>query len=518
MARRRLGVHNYRQIVIRLRAGEGTRKIAQAGLACRKVVKEVKRKAQAAGWLALLAEPPSEEQVAALFADELTVKVPKQISLVEKHRTQVQAWVNEGVQAKAIFDALERKYDFKGSYGSVLRFVQKLRSAPSEATAFVPVVYAPGEAVQVDFGSGPVLNHPVTGKPTRTHIFVMTLAFSRHMYAEIVWDQKVVTWLRCHRHAFEFFGGVVKRVIIDNLKAAITRACFQDPEVQRSYEEFAEAYGFLVSPCRPRTPRHKGRVESAVKYIKNGFLPTRTFRSIGDANEQLIAWLLEVAGNRIHGTTRQVPLQVFAESEKGLLRPLPATPPELVTWGKATLQSTCHVVFEGSYYSAPYHLLRRELYVRAGERLVTIYDDTRQVALHRRAERRGEWRTDPAHLPPSKVAYMQRTPQWCLRQAAEVGPHCEDFVRRLFGDRVVDRLPGVHAVLRFADKFGKPRLNDACGRALAFENISYSAIKRILELGLDQAPLSEDSGGQLNFLFVEGTRFSRDTRRSVDRT
>ena len=193
----------------------------------------------------------------------------------------------------------------------------------------------------MDFGSGPILSDPLTGRPRRTHVFVMILAFSRHMYAEIVWDQKVATWLRCHRNAFEFLGGVVSRVIVDNLKSAITRACFRDPEVQRSYAEFAEGYGFLISPCRPRTPRHKGRVESGVKYVKGSFVPTRTFRSIGDANEQLMQWVLGTAGNRIHGTTRQMPLSMFAESEKALLHPLPATPPELVTWATATLHSNC---------------------------------------------------------------------------------------------------------------------------------------------------------------------------------
>jgi transposase len=508
MAKRRLGVHIYRQIIIRLRAGEGTRKIAAAGLACRKVVKQVKKLAEEAGWLLPFAEAPTEDQVTEVFGGALTLKIPRQVSLVEPHRAKVEKWIEDGVQAQTIFTALKRQHLFTGSYGSVLRFVQRIRG--QEPEAYVPLHFEPSDAAQVDFGSGPVLTDPATGKERRTHIFVMTLAFSRHMYAEIVWDQKVATWLRCHKNAFAFFGGCVRRVIIDNLKSAITRACHRDPEVQRSYEEYAEGYGFLICPCRPRTPRHKGRVEAGVKYVKNSFVPTRKFRSIGDANQQLLEWVLGEAGNRVHGTTRQVPLCVFAESEKPLLRPLPADPPELVTWAKLTLHSTCHVTFEGSYYSAPYRLLRKELLLRAGERLVSVHWNDLQVALHKRATRPGQWMTDEGHLPPHKVAHMQRTPQWCLRRAEEIGPQCLAFVERLFGNRIVDRLPGVHGVLSFVQKYGAHRVEAACRRALAYENITYSAVKKILGNGLDQAPLEEETGGQLNFRFVESSRFSRD--------
>lgn len=506
MARRRPGVNIYRQIIVRLRMGEGYRRIASSGLACRQVVRQIAERARAAGWLVPYREAPTEDEVAELFGGELALKVPERASLVEPYREQVEKWVKDGVRAQAIHEALKREKKFTGSYGSVLRFVQKLR----QPEAFVPVHYQPGEAAQVDFGSGPILPDSLTGKPRCTHIFVMTLAFSRHMYAEIVWDQKVATWLRCHRNAFAFFGGVVARVIIDNLKSAITRAYHRDPEVQRSYAEFAEGYGFLISPCRPRTPRHKGRVESSVKYVKGSFVPTRTFRSIGDANEQLMQWLLGVAGNRVHGSTHRMPLSAFAESEKPALRPLPASPPELVTWAKATLHSNCHVTFEGSYYSAPSRLLHKELLVRAGDRLVTIYQDTRQVALHMRASRPGQWMTDESHLPPEKVAYMQRTPQWCLRRAEEVGPQCAMFVRQLLGNRVLDRLPAAHGVLSLAQKYGAVRVESACGRALAYDNITYRAVKRILEQGLDQHSLDEEAGGQLNFLFLDTTRFARN--------
>ena len=186
--------------------------------------------------------------------------------------------------------------------------------------ATVILDFAAGEAAQVDFGAGPLLPCSYTGELKKTWFFVMTLCHSRHQYAEVVHHQTVETWLLCHRRAFEWFGGVVARVIIDNPKCAITRACVRDPQVQRAY---AEAYGFKIDPCPPRDPAKKGRVEAGVKYIKRSFLPLREFRDRSDANDQLRTWILETAGNRVHGRTRHRPLAQFDAVEKPHLKPLP---------------------------------------------------------------------------------------------------------------------------------------------------------------------------------------------------
>lgn len=154
------------------------------------------------------------------------------------------------------------------------------------------------------------------GVLTRTWAFVMTLAFSRHQYVEFVWDQTVATWLGCHRRAFEWFGAVPARVIIDNPKCAITRACAYDPVVQRAYAECAEGYGFRIDPCPPADPAKKGIVEAGVKYVKGNFLPLRQFRDFTDLNAQARDWVMQEAGRRIHGTTRKAPLALF-EIEHG---------------------------------------------------------------------------------------------------------------------------------------------------------------------------------------------------------
>jgi len=182
---------------------------------------------------------------------------------------------------------------------------------------------------------------------------------------------------------------VPQKVIIDNPKCAITKACFRDPVVQRAYGECTEGYGFIISPCPPADPKKKGRVESGVKYINRNFMPLRDFRSLSDANRQLKDWILQTAGNRIHSTTKEKPLSAFIETEKPLLEVLPDVPPELATWAKVKLHGNCHVQFENCYYSAPFRLVHQSLWLKATETSVKLFRDLQLVAVHPRLKKPG---------------------------------------------------------------------------------------------------------------------------------
>jgi transposase len=161
---------------------------------------------------------------------------------------------------------MERGYT--GSYASVWRFVRTIKPSKNQKKT-TRLETKPGEEAQVDFGYAGRMIDPETRKERKAWAFVMTLSWSRHQYVEFVWDQKVETWLRCHRNAFEFFGAVPQRVRIDNLRTAILKAVFDDPQVQYAYRECAEHYGFLIAPCRVATPEHKGKVEQGgVHYVK----------------------------------------------------------------------------------------------------------------------------------------------------------------------------------------------------------------------------------------------------------
>ena len=505
MSNRRLEMYQYRQIIIHLRLGDSVRSIARTRSADRKTIRRIRIVAQAQGWLNPETELPDDNVLyQALDLRQATNQLQKLIP----YQAQVEGWYQQGIQASTIHAALQRRHGFTGSYNTVQRFIKSLKAQQREITTILE--FKPGECAQIDFGAGPKLIDEATGEMVKTWIFVMVLSWSRHMYAEIVLNQTVETWLSCHRHAFEWFGGVPKKLIIDNAKCAITKACYYDPVVQRSYAEYAEGYGFIVSACPPREPKKKGQVESGVKYVKNNFVPLRLFRHLVDSNQQLRGWILETAGNRIHGTTRERPLTLF-ETERELLLPLPDNPPELAVWEKVTLHGDCHVMFLKCRYSAPYKLVRELLWLRATDTTVRLYQEHTLVAIHPRLFRPGTKNTIDEHLPPNAQAYAMRDSSWCLEQAKRVGLHCQQVVQQLLTNSVVDYLRAAQGIVSLQKKYGNERLNAACQRALVFQSVHYKTVKSILVAGAEYKPLPEQEAfDTLAETYTGQGRFCRD--------
>jgi transposase len=505
MTFRRFEMHHYRHILSRMRLGETDRAIARAGFMGRRKIARFRQSALQHGWLDPALPLPEDAELSrhaqARKDDHL---LP---SLVEPYSDEVISWIKDGVQGTTIHSALVRKHGFQGSYSSVRRFLAQFKAEHPQLTTILD--FEPGDAAQVDFGKGPTIIDVYTGEILSTWAFVMTLAYSRHQYAEIVTDQKVGTWLGCHRRAFEFFNGVPKRLIIDNPKCAIVKACFHDPAVQRSYAEYAEGYGFLISPCPVRDPKKKGRVESGVKYLKRNFFPLREFRTLVDANNQVKQWILGEAGNRIHGTTKQRPLTMFAETERHVLQPLPDRPPECAQWAQAKLHGDCHVRFENCLYSAPFALCGKTLWLKATHSSMRIFHDYQLVACHARLTKPGARSTVDDHLPPNALAYKMRDPQWCLKQARSVGSSCTRLIESLFADRVLDNLRAAQGVIRLGDKYGLERLEAACQRALFFDNPRYGTVKTILKKGLDQQPDQQPLFESLAEVYTGKARFGR---------
>jgi len=477
-----------RELIRRVQLGETDRRIARDLQVSRKTVSKYRAWAQQHDMLS--APLPDPVTLQAQLKTTLPVSVPPAIpSKVTPFRDQVIALRQRGVECRAIYDILREEHAFGGGYGSVYRFVRRLE--PRTPDACVRVETGPAEEAQVDFGYAGLLRDPEADTLRKAWAFVMTLSFSRHSYVEFVFDQEVDTWLRCHRRAFEWFGGVVRRVVLDNLKAAIVHAALYDPVVQRAYRECAEHYGFLISPCRPRTPEHKGKVEQGgVHYVKRNFLAGRAFRDVRDANERVLVWCVETAGRRIHGTTKEVPLARFDTIERDALLPLPAAPYALATWKQAKLHPDCHVVFDHAFYSAPHRLIGQRLWIRAADTSVRIFHQHELVATHPRALRRGQRLTTSDHLPPAKVAGLLATPASCVRRAQDIGPATSDVIGRLLGERPLDRLRTALGILRLAHKFGPRRLEAACVRALQYDDLAYSTLKRILDRGLDHTATS----------------------------
>lgn len=508
MSKRRFEMYQYRQVLLRMRQGDSDREIARSGVMGRPKAGAVRVMAIERGWLDAAAPLPDDEALAAVFASK-PAPAPC-VSTLAPFREQVTRWIETGTQGTTIHAALCRNHGYTGSYSAVRRFVQAHTASQPLATT-MRLDFAPGDAVQVDFGSGPIIPHARTGEALKSWIFVMTLCWSRHQYAELVLDQSVATWLGCHRRAFEWFGGVPQRVIIDNPKCAITRACRTDPTVQRAYAEYAEGYGFKISPCPPRDPQKKGIVEAGVKYAKRSFVPLREFRDLTDGNRQLLEWVLGEAGIRCHGTIREQPLKRFADTEKTLLQPLPAVPPELAVWAQVCVHSDAHVQFEKALYSVPFRLLGQRLWLKAGTGAVNVFQEHTLVASHPRAQAPGQRSTVRDHLPPDALAWSMADPQYCLAAAERIGRHCRIVIERLFADRVLDNLRAAQGVIGLGKKHGAARLEAACQRALSFEDPRYRTIKTILNRGLDQRPNTAAADALEPDLYRRGGRFCRDT-------
>ena len=412
---------------------------------------------------------------------------PQNQSSLEPYGQLVSQLRKQGVEMTAILQRL-RERGYGGSYSSLRRFVSRLE--PKTPEVFVRMECRPGEEAQADFGYAGLLLDPATGQPRRTWAFVMTLSWSRHQYVEFVHDQKLSTWLLLHRHAFEFFGGAPGRVVIDNLKAAIVKACFDDPIVQRAYRECAEHYGFLIAPCRPATPQHKGKVESGVHYVKRNFLAGREPTPLAQANQDVRTWCLTTAGLRIHGTTREQPLARFDPTERQALKPLPAQAYDLAVWKVATVARDGHITFDNAYYSVPCRLPRgTKVLVRGGAQFVTLFSQEHErIAIHDRATAPGQRMTHPDHLPPQKVAGLTVNRDACRAVAATIGPATDQIVVSLLDDPAVDRLRTAHRLLSLGKRFGDERLEMACDRALQFDEPAYVTVKHILAQGLDAQP------------------------------
>lgn len=497
----RLHMNYVRDLIHRLRAGESERRIARDLGISRPTVHKYHELAQAHGFLQAGSALPDDAALFSVLGEP--ARPPRAASSVQPYAQVVQQLLEQQVEMTAIFQRLSDDHGYRGSYSAVRRYVHRL--CPAEPEAVVRVHVAPGEEAQVDFGPVGMLFDPASGRLRTAYVFVATLSYSRHQYAEFVFDQKVPTWIALHRRAFEAWGGVPKRIVVDNLKAAVVRAVVHDPVLGEAYRRLAQHYGFVISPTRPGTPQHKGKVENGIRYVQRNFMAGQQFADIHAANARLRIWVHERAGMRQHGTTHQAPLLLFQEREQATLLPLPAEPFTLCEIKPVKVHPDCHVVIDGSFYSVPYRYIGRTLDAHVGERVIQLFDGQELVATHPRSQEAGHWHTRLEHYPADKAAYLERTPARCRQIAACVGAATSQVVETLLAERPLDRLRSVQAILRLQESVGPQRLEAACARALHFGDVRYRRIKEILNSAADREPLP----GTINTLPTRPFTFAR---------
>lgn len=439
----------------------------------------------------------------------------QEASTVEPWRAHIEPMVKRGAKPRAIRDCLRLSHpEFTCSESAVKRFVARLQREVGITAddVVIPVETGPGEVAQVDFGYVGKIYDGSAGVRRKTWAFVMTLGFSRRQFVHLVHDQRIETWLFCHVLAFEHFGGVPAVVVPDNLKAAVVRCAFAvdadgDTTLNRSYLELARYYGFLVDPTPPRSPEKKGKVEAGVKYVKSSFVAPRDLDALGidGTRKELRRWLAEVSDLRIHGTTREKPLDLFVREERSALKQLPPVRFEIVVWKQAKVHPDSHVAFEKRLYSVPFPLVGRTVDIRAKGSSIAIFADDERVATHSTNDKGGR-STVEAHLPAERAPWRHRSHAYWQARATGLGKDVGQLVETIFAGQIgLSKLRAVQSIVTHLEPFPEERRNAACRRALEFGNHTYKGIKQILLKGLDREPLH----AQRKFGELEHARHSR---------
>jgi transposase len=400
------------------------------------------------------------------------------ISQCEPFSATIEAALIAGLSAQRIYQDLVTDHQFVGGYDAVKRFVRSLRTATK--LPFRRMECPPGQELQVDFGLGAKVM--TEGKQRRPHLFRAVLSYSRKAYSEVVWRQTSESFLRCLENAFRYFGGVTATVVPDNLKAGVLQADWYDPELNPKLEEFARHYGTVILPTKPDMPRHKGKVESGVKYAQNNAVKGRSFQSLAEQNAYLADWEKSVADTRIHGTTRRQVCKVFEEVERPALQPLPVSLFPVFEEARRTVHRDGYVEFKKAYYSAPPEYVGRQVWVRQETRLLRIYNTRReQIALHALAEP-GKFTTDPAHLHSRKRHIIERGADYLLDRCRMIGPLTGTWAEAMHQTRGPQSLRVMQGLLQLAEKHPAAALEKAAGLATHHGTWRLRDLKRLLEL------------------------------------
>jgi transposase len=362
-------------------------------------------------------------------------------------------------------------------------------------------IHKAGEKTFIDFGDGLNLVNPATGELTKTQLFVSAWGASNYTYCEAALSQNLENWINLNKNAFEYFGCVSKASVPDNLKSGVNRACRYEPEINPTYAEFAAHYNTVIYPARPVKPKDKAKVENAVLNAKRWILArlrNHIFTSLYDMNKK-IAELLEDFNNRKMQKIDKTRRELFEELDKPHALLLPDMPYEFAEWKHAKVNINYHVEYDKHNYSVPYTFIGKTMDIKATAKIIEIFYKGRRIASHVRSYKKNEYTTRKEHRPQAHQKYLEWTPNRILNWASKIGDNVRELTELIMISRKFPE-QGYRAclgIIRLESKFGKNRLNSACGRALKYNSLSYKAVCNILKNNLDN---------QLDFFEVYKTK------------
>jgi transposase len=514
MGYREVGLVELVEILRRWQAGESGRGIAHSTGLARDTVGKYLREAGRLG-IAPHGPPPTDEQLLALtrlgYAAPRARVAPRAAEL-EPHREQIARWLqDEKLQ-------LTRVVELLGQQGLVVAYTTLRRHARANGLmagsrdTVRMADTAPGEVAELDFGRLGPLADETTGKRHIVWALNVTLVYSRHQFVWPLVHQTLDEVIAGLDAAWRFFAGIPRRLIFDNFPAAVAGADALNPVLTRGFLEYSQARGFIVDPARVRHPKDKPHTERNMQFVRERLWKGGSFRDLADLRAQAERWCLEVAGQRVHGTTRKLPLVVFCDQERAHLLPYDGIPYAVPAWGQVTVHPDHHISFRYAIYSVPNDRcpVGARLEVRADRDLVRIYNRRGELVKTHPRQPKGGRHTDPADYPSERTPYALRDVDYVVREAAKQGQFAGLFAERLLaGYFPWSRLRQGQKLLRLAEHYGPTRLNAACERALAVDLIDVTRVERMLKEAFEQEPLPIDPPPARSIV-LPSARFARE--------
>ena len=369
-----------------------------------------------------------------------------------------------------------REDGFDGGYTIVKEYVRRVR--PRRKKAYLTLSFAPGECVQVDWGSYGSVNVGDTSR--RLSFFIMVLCHSRMMYVEFTVSQTMEHFLSCHQNAFLRFGGIPERIMVDNLKSAVLkRTVGKDPVLNPKYLDFANHYGFAIAPCGVGKGNEKGRVENGVGYVKKNFLSGLQIGDFKDLHPAALGWLDTIANVRVHGATGSKPVDMF-QQERPHLHRLPAHPYDIATICQVRASRQFRVVLDTNRYSVPAELAGQPLTMKTYPDRLSLYHQEQLVARHVRSyDRRKDFEL-PDHPKVLMAQRKKAQDQIIFRNFLALHPKADDYYRQL-EQRRMNPLHHIRQIVALSDIYGKDQVNRAIEDAFTFRAFSCEYIANLLE-------------------------------------
>jgi transposase len=479
------------EVIRRWQLGESRRSIARATGLSRNTVDKYVRAAVAAG-VGQGGGPPEEAVLAGLVQQTQPgptsgVAIAPLAEMLETHRERIAVWLGqERLQVTRVHELLLQQ-GVTVSYTTLRRFVRHAGLAKAARSTVRMAEWPPGEVAEMDFGRLGLLTE-ASGKRRAVWALVIVLPYSRHSFVWPLYRQTLEEVISGLEAAWRFFRGVPRQLILDNFPAAVAGPDQYDPRPTRGFLEYSQARGFLADPARVRHPKDKPHVERGIQYTRERFFKGGSFRDLEDVRLQAERWCRDVAGLRVHGTTRKLPLEVFLAEEQARLQAYDGVVYEVPLWREAKVHLDHHISFAQALYSLPSTTCPpgSKVEVRGDSGLVRIYRKGELVKTHVRRPPGGR-ATDPADYPAEKTPYALRSSDRIIQQARELGASVASFAEQLFaGPLPWAKLRQGQKLLRLAEKYSAARLDAACAHSLAHELVDVRRLERILVLALEQ--------------------------------